>query len=212
MINAMSGLRAAQQEQTRRAILDAYLHLVHKENAATVSVPAVAKQAGVSIRTVYRYFPTKSELQTGAAYRLTEEVQREVVPTQSVDRSNLQAFLTYAWSDFAERIPALSAEHCTPAGRELRQTRLADARPIAKANLPVGFQDEETVDLIVALISSSMFLELVDRMGHAPERAAAMATRVCHLVLDEAERQAAEVAENGTDPAREPIEEESSHD
>lgn len=94
MIHVMTGLREAQQEQTRQAILDAYLELAHDDSAVNVSVPAVAEKAGVSVRTVYRYFPSKEELQAGAAYRLTEEAQRKVAPIQSVNRSNLQAFLT----------------------------------------------------------------------------------------------------------------------
>jgi hypothetical protein len=42
----------------------------------------------------------------------------------------------------------------------------------------------DVVDLVAALVSSSMFLELVERFGHKPADAAALATRLVHLLVD----------------------------
>jgi AcrR family transcriptional regulator len=56
-----SELRAEQAEQTRKRILDATLRVM-AGGVATVSVPAVAREAGVSIPTVYRHFGNKSGL------------------------------------------------------------------------------------------------------------------------------------------------------
>lgn len=56
--------RAAQAAQTREAILDAVIRVIAR-GVAELSIPAVAREAGVSIRTVYRNFPSKRELLSG---------------------------------------------------------------------------------------------------------------------------------------------------
>src|ERR671918_3221982 len=56
-----SGLREAQGEETRARILDATMRVM-ATGLAGLSVPAVAREAGVSVPTIYRHFRTKREL------------------------------------------------------------------------------------------------------------------------------------------------------
>src|SRR5918995_3522630 len=56
-----SELRAEQAEETRRRILDAALGVMGT-GLASLSVPAVAREAGVSVPTIYRHFRTKADL------------------------------------------------------------------------------------------------------------------------------------------------------
>ena len=76
----------------------------------------------------------------------------------------------------------------------LRVERLPRARQQVDAILPphiVEPRRSEVVDLIVAVASSSMFLELVDRMGHSAERGAEMAAELIELIINtEADRSA----------------------
>lgn len=51
-----------QRTATRHAILDAALALLHEAPATSCSHEAVATRAAVAARTVYRYFPTRSDL------------------------------------------------------------------------------------------------------------------------------------------------------
>src|SRR5829696_10022360 len=57
-----SPLRAEQLEQTRLRILEAMADVLADEEVAEVTVPLVAMSARVSVRTVYRHFPTKEAL------------------------------------------------------------------------------------------------------------------------------------------------------
>lgn len=57
-----SQTRKAQAEETRRRILRALIDLLVEERPATISIPQVARRAGVSVRIVYHYFPTKDAL------------------------------------------------------------------------------------------------------------------------------------------------------
>jgi AcrR family transcriptional regulator len=56
-----SELRAQQAEATRERILEATLRLA-ASGLASLSIPAVAREAGVSVPTVYRHFKTKADL------------------------------------------------------------------------------------------------------------------------------------------------------
>jgi AcrR family transcriptional regulator len=56
-------LRAKQAEQTREAILDAAEELILSDaDPHAITMQAIADQAGVSHRTLYRYFETKGDL------------------------------------------------------------------------------------------------------------------------------------------------------
>lgn len=177
-----TSLRERQQAETRAAIIDAYLELAHREGAGQVSIPAVASEAGVSNRTVYRYFATKEELQTEAAFRFARRADA-LLGKEPLELDSVPRYLTGLWSDFAEVLPAVIAEHATPAGRELRAKRLDRGRKQVRAAVPQA--DDETIDLVIALSSSSMFLELVDRMGYDTERAVAMVMRLLQLLLSD---------------------------
>lgn len=176
-------LRNRQQEAVRLAIVEAYLAVAHRGGALTVSVAAVAQEAGVSRRTVYRYFPAKDDLQEAAAFHMSE---RALFGGTMADTTveNLVDQLKMLWSGLSDNIAAVFAERASPSGRQLRVTRLEQARETAAAAFPAG-AEPESVDLVVAVTSSSMFLELVERMDYAPEVAAHMAARLARLVVDD---------------------------
>jgi len=56
-----SELRAQQAEETRNRILDATLRVM-AGGVASMSIPAVAREAGISVPTIYRHFKTKADL------------------------------------------------------------------------------------------------------------------------------------------------------
>jgi AcrR family transcriptional regulator len=59
-----SPLRDERAVQTRTRILDGLVQVMAKNGIAELSIPLVAREAGVSIPSVYRYFPTKKHLIT----------------------------------------------------------------------------------------------------------------------------------------------------
>lgn len=71
--------RAAQAGQTRTAILDALVRVLAR-GVAELSVPAVAQEAGVSLRTVYRHFPTKRDLFHALEWHLDARMQYSAAP------------------------------------------------------------------------------------------------------------------------------------
>jgi AcrR family transcriptional regulator len=64
-------------EATRRAILEAAVDLFLERQSDGFSVQEVADRAGLTHRTVYRYFPTRPELLGATAQRLAPGVAEE---------------------------------------------------------------------------------------------------------------------------------------
>lgn len=57
-----SPLRKQQAEDTRRRIVDAALELIQETPQETLSHERIAKRSEIALRTVYRHFPTRTEL------------------------------------------------------------------------------------------------------------------------------------------------------
>ena len=182
------GMWADHRTRTRRAILDSFLTMLGEENPSTISMPAVARRAGVSVRTLYRYFNDKDALMAAASHSYDDDA-RVTVAAANIDTEILPFYLDTLWRTFAENLPAVRAQHTGPVGRELRQRRLERSRAEMAERMPTEVPADrhaEVIDLIIAVSSSSMFLELVDRMGHPPERAAGMVVRLVDLVVADA--------------------------
>ncbi len=187
---------------TREAILKATQNLLVNEHPAAISVPAVAVEAGVSVRTIYRYFPNKQALLDAIANYFPDRADVYVAETFE-SMAGSQAALIRLWSMFDENRPAVRAEHMSPAGSELRQRRLTETRTqihkFVSTVAPVGSEAdrERATDAVVAVSSSSMFLELTDRLGYAGPDAARLAIWMASALI---EKFAADHAEEGPTP------------
>jgi AcrR family transcriptional regulator len=60
-------LRDQQADLTRELIMRAFQGLLQNDHPDAITYPQVAEAAGVSLRTVYRYFPTRADLLQSAA-------------------------------------------------------------------------------------------------------------------------------------------------
>lgn len=174
---------------TREAILKATQTLLVNEHPAAISVPAVADAAGVSVRTVYRYFPNKQALLDAIANYFPDRADVHVAATFE-SMAGSQDALIRLWSMFDENRPAVRAEHMSPAGSELRQRRLTETRTqihkFVSRIAPVGSEAdrERATDAVVAVSSSSMFLELTDRLGYSAPDAARLAIWMATAIIE----------------------------
>src|SRR5215467_2244156 len=75
-----SPLRAEQTRQTRERILEGLLRVMANGHLTDLSIPAVAREAGVSIPTIYRYFHTKRELILALAGYALQQAGMEFLP------------------------------------------------------------------------------------------------------------------------------------
>src|SRR5438045_2249906 len=82
-----SPLRVEQLEQTRQRILGAAVELLAAGDVEELTIPAVAKQARVAVRTVYRHFPTKDALFEGVAGEVSRMLGEPPFPERAEDLS-----------------------------------------------------------------------------------------------------------------------------
>jgi len=171
-----SPLRAQQAEETRERILDATVRVMAK-GLAFVSVPQVAREAGVSVPTVYRHFATKRDL-LGAVY--PHSVRRagldEVVIPRSMDelRGGLRAYFerTDSFGDLAR------AAMASPASEEVRRLNMPDRvaifRRVADTIEPKPSKaDRDRIARLLVILTASSALRLWrDQLGSSVEEAA----------------------------------------
>lgn len=76
-----SPLRKEQAEATKSRIMEALSELIIEEHPSTISVPEVARRAGVSVRSVYHHFPTKDSLFEGLSPWINSKIADGARPT-----------------------------------------------------------------------------------------------------------------------------------
>lgn len=112
-----SPLRAAQKEETRRRILDAAGRLIETQSPAGLSFGAIAREAGVQERTVYRHFPTKDALMAALWQWLDPRIGARSFPASEAD---LVALPLSVFPAFDEHEHLVRAMWTTPQGRDIR--------------------------------------------------------------------------------------------
>jgi AcrR family transcriptional regulator len=77
-------LREQHAEVTRERIVAAVVALLERGEAEELTMPGVAEAAGISLRTVYRYYPTREDLLEAAGRWIGDELLRHPYP-QTLD-------------------------------------------------------------------------------------------------------------------------------
>lgn len=115
-----SPLRAEQRAQTRARIIEAAIELLAEEELEEVTIPLVAKRAGVSVRTVYAHFPTKEALAETIAELLDERIGALQFPDKA---DELPAFVAGIFAGFDRDEPLFTGALRTKAGRAVSARR-----------------------------------------------------------------------------------------
>jgi AcrR family transcriptional regulator len=171
-----SELREQQAEETRSRILDATARVMAR-GLASVSVPAIASEAGVSVPTVYRHFGTKKDL-FAALY--PHMVYRAAISMELP--SSIEEFAPGLRAHFA-RLDSLGeverAALRSPAAEEARRanmpSRIARTRSIVDSIVPPDSRVERNrlTRLLVILTGTAAFLTWRDHLGSSVDEVVA---------------------------------------
>jgi AcrR family transcriptional regulator len=171
-----SQLRADQAEETRARILDATVRVM-AAGVASVSIPAVAREAGVSVPTIYRHFGTKHDLLAAVyPYLVRRAGLDRLVPPRSVDelRDGVRAYFDRldSFDDLARA--AMAGPASDDARRISMPDRLAVTRQLADSIVPrLSEVDRDRIArLLVILVSSSAQRMWRDHLGSSVDEAA----------------------------------------
>ena len=188
-----SQLRAEQAGQTRARILDATLRVI-ASGIASLSVPAVAREAGVSIPTVYRNFRTKADLVAAVYPHIVGQAAYEAT---RIAPESVSAFRDLVRTSFA-RLEALDdagrAAMSSPAAEEVRRAsmpdRIAMSRQFVATVAPTaGDADRERITRLLSVITNSAAMHVWrDYFGSTADRAAADVEWALRAVIAAAEQ------------------------
>lgn len=171
-----SELRTEQAEGTRERILDATLRVM-AQGLASVSIPAVAREAGVSVATIYRHFGTKSDLLAALYPHMVHRTGlSEIRVPRSLDelRDGVRAIFERvdSFDDLAR------AAIASPAAEEARRVsmpdRVAMTRRFADTILPnLRAADRDRIARLLVIVTASTALRTWrDHLGSSVDEAA----------------------------------------
>ena len=171
-----SELRAEQTEETRARILDATLRVM-ATGLASLSIPAVATEAGVSVPTIYRHFRTKRDLLAAVYPHAARRAGLDAIADpRSLDelRPVIGALL-----ERLDNLDDLSrAAMASPVASEVRSatmpTRLQRIRRLTDSIAPtLEKSDRDRISRLLAVLLTSSSLRMWrDHLGRSAEEVA----------------------------------------
>jgi AcrR family transcriptional regulator len=115
-----SSLREQHATVTRERILSAVADLLERGHSEELTVPEVATASGISLRTIYRYFPTREELLEASGRWIGEEL---IASPYAESLDEIADIYQEACRRFDERPGLVRAMVLSQAGRRVREFR-----------------------------------------------------------------------------------------
>ena len=187
-----SPTRKEHAELTRQRIIEALMDLLVDERPSTIAIPAVAKRANVSVRTVYHHFPTKEALfdalPEAARFRGGAGLDDPTSPKE------LSAMVGQAFVYFNENEPLFNALRVSEASEQVQ--RELDRRAVARAEkVMTSLADRLDADdlqrlqgLLGTLVSYDTYRALTRRYGLSIEDAASAVSWAITVLAERAKR------------------------
>lgn len=151
-------LREAQANVTREKILSAVADLIERGGMEDLTMPEVAEASGASLRTVYRYYPTREQLLEAAARWIGEELLQHPFP-QNLDE--VADLFQEGCRDFDERPGLVRAMALSQLGQEVRgyrrRGRLESIREAIRNELPgLGNEEAKRAEAVLAYLHNML--------------------------------------------------------
>lgn len=182
-----SVLRDRQASETRDRILDAVVRVMAR-GVAELSIPAVAREADVSVRTVYRHFANKRELLTELQPYFARRTGMEAMPApRSLDE--LHYGVRTLFTRIHEMGPVGYAALASPIGSTARHLRMAERRRLIREGVDAIGPDlteewRERMARLVAILTSSASLRMwTEHLGLTPDEASDDVAAVVRAVV-----------------------------
>jgi AcrR family transcriptional regulator len=188
-----SDLRARQAEETRAGILDAAIRVMAADGATSLSVPAVARDAGVSVPTVYRHFGTKKALVNAIYPHLASRagIGPLVAPDSPAAFKEMVRSIYSRLETMGEvaRV-AMSSPAAEEARREQMPARYAMSRRFAATVMPNAgpVELDRLARVLIVLANSASMRIWRDHLGSSVDEAAEDIDFILRAVIDSSER------------------------
>lgn len=192
-----SPLREEQKEATRQRILDAAGKLMEDRGLQRFSYAALAKQADVTERTVYRHFPSKDALLKGLWEWYAERTRFGAIAQTEQD---LLAQPLRVFPAFEENEELCRALWLSPEGRDFRLSNVEERKAGIKAavagatrGLPV--REAKWIAAVVhLLLSGSALWTMKDYWGLSGEEAGKASAMAVSMLLNAARKKVSKLS------------------
>ncbi len=184
-------IRDANRARTRARILDAVVQLMSERGDSDFTMPEVASESGVSVRTLYRYFPNRQHL-VDAVATVADQAAASDLPGAAFDLADLGPWIEQAWRNLLDHEAFIRAQHSSPNGAAIRRARIPFFREVTRSLLKREVPDidadqfDDVVDTALLLTSSAALLELIDVLEIPLDRAARMAAAAITATIESA--------------------------
>lgn len=187
-----SQLRTEQAEETRERILDATVRAAAKSPSG-ISIPEVAREAGVSVPTVYRHFRTKRELFEEVAPHLGRRAGFAPLPEpRSVEEFHEMVRTVFGGLDSLGEVArrAMVSADADQSRRAAMPARLAISRRFAERVAPNATKADldRMARVFVVLTMSSAMRVWRDLLGSTVDEAADDIEWMLHAAIRSANR------------------------
>jgi AcrR family transcriptional regulator len=182
-----STLRDEHVEVTRRSVLNAVSRLLSSKAREDISFAAVANEARVSVRTVYRHFPTRDDLFNAHWRYINSEIELPSIPGNEAE---LMRLIPAAIRRYAENEKLIHAYFVPEQGRDLAkamQPRIREALLQVVAAHDHGTLDPQTMRWAAAVINCVFcirgWLSLTEDWEMDEREASDVTAWASHLIL-----------------------------
>lgn len=189
-----SPLRAARARETRERILEGVAAWMRLDPPTPFTLEAIADEAGVERRTLFRHFATKEELLAGFWQWINTRLAPRTLPA-SLEELIAAPRETFARFDDDEGL--IRASLHTPAGRTMRLAAVAERRQAFRAALRGATRGVPTADrrrleaVVHALYSAAAWETMRDYAGVSGKQAGEAASWALRILIDAVRGQAA---------------------
>jgi AcrR family transcriptional regulator len=156
---ASGTLRDQHHALTRELILRAFVEQLEAGELSEITIPDVAKAAGVSVRTVYRQFATRDDLLVAASDWIAEQYFADPRLPESIDEQLRQIELQPAsWDEHPNLVRAMASTAVGQAIRSRRRSRrlglISSALQEVTSNLPQA--DQRRAEAVFGYLSNML--------------------------------------------------------
>jgi AcrR family transcriptional regulator len=188
-----SALREEQAETTRLRTLDAAVRVLAR-GAASASVPAIAREAGVSVPTVYRHFGTKEELFAALyPHMVYRAASVELDQPDSIDDFGRGLRAHYGRLDSLDEVSraALSSPAAEEARRANMPRRIALTRQIVDRIAPADadIDRDRLTRLLTVLTGTAAFRTWREHLGSSVDEVVADIEWAIHALISASTRE-----------------------
>jgi AcrR family transcriptional regulator len=183
-----SALREEQADATRTRILEALVRTM-ANGVAGLSMPAVAREAGVSIPTIYRHFGSKQGLVEALQPYVVAKgrLKPDKLPETFAD---LEQFVRQTYRNLAGMDQTLRAAMASELGQQVRQATMPERQAMVRQSvgglapdLPAPELDR-LASVFLILTSSPIFRALKDYLQLGPDASAELVIWAMSALID----------------------------